>query len=205
MAAEPVDHPWFSDNVPIIALSGRLVFEKNQADLLRAFSIVRHDANSRLVLIGDGVEKGNLVRLARDLGIESHVLFTGFQANPHKYIARSAVFAFPSLFEAQGLVMLEAMAVGCPVIAYDCPVGPREMLAPGTCTPAGAWDMEEALYGILVPNGNVEKLARGILRLLNNSPLREHYSRIAGERTTHFDAEDMTRRYLDTIWTVCDG
>jgi len=205
MALEPVDQAWFSENSNLIALSGRLVVEKNQADLLRAFAIVRKNASSRLVLVGDGPEKANLVRLARSLGIESHVLFTGFQPNPHKFIARSSVFAFPSLFEAQGLVLIESMAVGCPVVAYDCPVGPREMLAPGTKSPAGEWSMEEARYGILVPAGNVEALAGSILKLLGDSQLRERYSCIGRERAAHFSAEEMAKKYLAVMSAVLGG
>ena len=82
---------------------------------MRAYAVARKSIACRLVLVGDGVEKDNLIRLAHDLGIAEDVIFTGFQANPHKFVARSSVFAFPSLFEAQGLVMVEAMAVGCPV------------------------------------------------------------------------------------------
>jgi glycosyltransferase involved in cell wall biosynthesis len=204
MALESTEHPWFSEHVPLIALSGRLVFEKNQADLLKAFAIARKNTPCRLVLIGDGVERDNLVRLAHDLGIAENVLFTGFQSNPHKFVARSSVFAFPSLFEAQGLVMVEAMAVGCPVVAYDCPVGPREMLAPGTSPPAHPWEIEEARYGILVPAGNVASLAKAILKLLGDAPLRERYSHIARERATHFNAQDMAQKYLNTIRTVLD-
>jgi len=205
MALEPVDHPWFSESSKFIALSGRLVVEKNQADLLRAFAIVRKNAFSRLVLIGDGPEKANLVRLARSLEIESHVLFTGFQSNPHKFIARSSVFAFPSVFEAQGLVLLESMAVGCPVAAYDCPVGPREMLAPGTKSPAGEWSMEEAQYGILVPGGNVEALVGSILKLMADSQLRERYACIGRERAAHFSAEEMAKKYLAAMIAVLGG
>ncbi len=202
MALESIEHPWFSDTVPLIALSGRLVFEKNQADLLKAFAIVRKTLFCRLVLIGDGLERNSLTRLAQDLGVAADVLFTGFQSNPHKFVARSSVFAFPSLFEAQGLVMVEAMAVGCPVVAYDCPVGPREMLAPGTSKPDGKWEIEEAKYGILVPPENVEALAKAILKLLSDSQLRERYSRIGKERATHFNADDMAQKYLNTIMTV---
>ncbi|HTY63511.1 MAG TPA: glycosyltransferase [Acidobacteriota bacterium] len=204
MAAESVEHPWFSEDIPIIVLSGRLVFEKNQADLLRACADVRKSIACRLVLVGDGVEKGNLIRLARDLGIAEDVLFTGFQANPHKFVARSSVFAFPSVFEAQGLVMVEAMAVGCPVVAYDCPVGPREMLAPGTTASSEMRDIEEARYGILVPSGNVQALGKAILKLLGDPQLRERYSRIARERATQFNAQDMAEKYLNTIRTVLD-
>jgi glycosyltransferase involved in cell wall biosynthesis len=202
MALESIEHPWFSDNVPLITLSGRFVPEKNQADLLKAFAIIRKSLSCRLVLIGDGLERDHLTSVARDLGVADDVLFTGFQSNPHKYVARSSVFAFSSLFEAQGLVMIEALAAGCPVVAYDCPVGPREMLAPGTSKPAGNWEIEEAPYGLLVPSGNVEALAKAIRKLLNDSQMRERYSRIGRERAMQFNADAMAQKYLNTIRAV---
>ena len=198
-ASEAVDHPWFSQDVPIIVLSGRLVFEKNQSDLLKAFAIARKQKRCRLALIGDGPEQSALNALAQTLDISKDVLFLGYQENPFKFVARSSVFAFPSLFEAQGLVLTEAMAVGCPIVAYDCPVGPREMLAPGTSGPVCGDNIEEAAYGLLVPTGNVEVFAKAILRLLDNSQLRDKYSRLGIERARQYDPQDMADGYLRVL------
>jgi glycosyltransferase involved in cell wall biosynthesis len=202
MALEPVEHPWFSEQVPIISLTGRLVHGKNQTDLLKAFAVLRKKTRCRLVFIGDGMDRPALARLSHELGIAEDVLFAGYQTNPHKFVARSTVFAFPSMFEAQGLVMLEALAVGCPVVACDCPCGPREMLAPGTIRAAGPWEMEECRYGLLVPTGNVDALAKAILKLLGNSRLRDHYSRIGRERAAQFNPRHMAEQYLKSIRTV---
>jgi len=199
LASETVDHPWFSQNVPIVALSGRMVYEKNQADLLKAFAIARKQKCCRLALIGDGPEQSALQSLAENLGISKDVLFLGYQKNPFKFISRSSVFAFPSLFEAQGLVLIEAMAVGCPVVAYDCPVGPREMMAPGTGGSGCGDNIEEAAYGLLVPTGNVEVFAQAILRLLDDPRLRARYSKLGAERARHFDPQDMAEGYFRVL------
>jgi len=199
LASENVDHPWFSQDTPIVVLPGRLVFEKNQADLLKAFARVRQQRPCRLALIGNGAEQGALQILAESLGVSKEVLFLGYQQNPFKYVARSTVFAFPSLFEAQGLVLIEAMAVGCPIVAYDCPVGPREMLAPGTRGPVRGDHIEEAPYGLLVRPGNVEIFAQAILRLLEDSRLRDSYSRLGKERARHFDPQEMADRYYRVL------
>ena len=198
-ASETVEHPWFFDNVPIVVLSGRLVFEKNHADLLKAFATVRKQKPCRLVFVGDGPEQSSLTDLAQSLDIAEDVLFLGYQQNPFKFVARSSVFAFPSLFEAQGLVLIEAMAVGCPIVAYDCPVGPREMLAPGTRGSVCAENIEEAEYGILVPVGNVEALSKAILRLLDDSRLHTRYSKLGVERAKHFDVQDMADKYYKVV------
>ena len=194
-AMEPVEHSWFSEEIPIIALSGRLMPEKNHADLLKAFAVVRKQKRCRLVFVGDGIERDALTRLAQDLGVAEDVLFAGFQSNPHKFVARSSVFAFPSLFEAQGLVLVEAMAVGCPIVAYDCPVGPREMLAPGTRKSKEMNDIEEAAYGLLVPPGNVEVFAQAIMRLLEDPMLRDRYARAGKERAANFNVQEMVEKY----------
>ncbi len=199
LASEPVDHPWFSQDVPVVALSGRLVFEKNQPDLLKAFALVREKKYCRLALIGDGPEQSALQALAQALDISKDVLFLGYQKNPFKFVARSSVFAFPSLFEAQGLVLIEAMAVGCPIVAFDCPVGPREMLAPGTGGSVCGDNIEEAAYGLLVPTGNVEIFAAAILRLLDDSQLRDRYSRLGVERARQFDPQDMADGYYRVL------
>ena len=204
MVTETVDHPWFSEKIPIIVTSGRLAFEKNQVDLVKAFALVRRERPCRLVLAGDGELKGALARLARDLGVEGDVLFLGFQKNPFKFIVRCTLFAFPSLFEGQGLALIEAMAVGCPVVAYDCPVGPREILAPGTARPTHFDDVEEAEYGLLVSVGNVEALAKAIQRLLDDDRLRDRYSFLGRKRAMHFDVEEMAGMYLRVIAAAAD-
>ncbi len=199
MASDGVEHPWFSENIPIVVTSGRFIFQKNQADLLKAFALVVMEKSCRLVLVGDGVEKSALSRLAGDLGIADSVLFLGYQNNPFKYVARCSIFAFPSLFDAQPLVLLETMAVGCPIVAYDCPGGTREMLAPGTKSPIDPGGIEEAAYGLLVPTGNVEALAKAIGQLLDDPQLRGKYSRLGRERATHFSIQDMAENYFNAI------
>jgi glycosyltransferase involved in cell wall biosynthesis len=199
MAAETVEHPWFLEKVPIVVTSGRFALEKNQGDLVKAFALVRRERPCRLVLLGNGEMKGSLAALVRDLEIAGDVLFLGFHENPFKFIARSTLFAFPSLFEAQGLALVEALAVGCPVVASDCPVGPREILAPGTKRPAHFDDIEEAEYGLLVPVGNVEILAKAIQQLLDDDRLRGRYSHLGKERALHFGVGEMVGRYLKVI------
>lgn len=202
MSLEAVEHSWFSDNIPLVVASGRFVFQKNQADLLKAFAMALREKPCRLVLIGDGPERDALSRLVSDLGLSDHVLFLGYQPNPFKFIARSGVFAFTSLFDAQPLALLETMALGCPIVAYDCPGGTREMLAPGTKASADLDGFEEAEYGLLVPTGKVETFAKAIVRVLDDPQIRARYSRLGRERAAQFSMEDMADNYLRVIRTV---
>lgn len=105
---------------PLILAVGRLAREKNVESLLRAFALVaREESGAVLCLVGDGDERGRLGKLARALGIHARVRFVG--AVPHDAVsqayAAADIFAFPSISETQGLVVLEALAHGLPVLA----------------------------------------------------------------------------------------
>ncbi len=150
-AQAPLDHPWFQPSEPPVVLSvGRLSIEKDQATLLRAFAQVRRRQPARLLILGEGKERASLEAMADSLGIKGDLALPGFVENPLPYMKRSAVFALSSTFEAFGLVLVEALAVGAPVVATDCQSGPREIL-------------EDEKHGRLVPVGNEQVLAEAIL------------------------------------------
>ena len=109
---------------PLILAVGRLAREKDLASLLRAFAVVAGEApGSALCLVGDGDERRRLAKLARTLGMHGRVRFVG--AVPHdavsEHYAAADIFAFPSISETQGLVVLEALAHGLPVLAAHSP------------------------------------------------------------------------------------
>lgn len=152
-AREPIAHPWFDDGVPVIIGAGRLTRQKDFATLLHAFSLVVKECSARLLLLGDGPERGRLEALAAELGISAVVDFHGFIANPFPYIARSDLFVLSSAWEGFGNVLVEAMALGVPVVSTDCPSGPREILNDGALGP-------------LVPVADPVALANAILTTL---------------------------------------
>ena len=134
-AREPIAHPWLGGAVPVVIGAGRLTRQKDFATLLRAFSLVLQQRPARLLLLGDGPEKGRLEGLADEIGISEAVDFHGFVANPFPFIARSNLFALSSAWEGFGNVLVEAMALGVPVVSTDCPSGPREILRDGALGP----------------------------------------------------------------------
>jgi glycosyltransferase involved in cell wall biosynthesis len=115
--------------------AGRLTRQKDFATLLRAFALVLKRRPVRLLLLGDGPERKRLESLAAELGISAVVDFYGFVANPFPFIARSDLFVLSSAWEGFGNVLVEAMALGVPVVSTDCPSGPREILHDGTLGP----------------------------------------------------------------------
>lgn len=146
---EPLDHPWFAPGEPpVIVGVGRLEPQKDFPTLLQGFALLPPGA-ARLMILGSGVDRLALQDLARSLGVGDRVKFLGFVANPYAYLARAGVFALSSAWEGLPTVLIEALALGTPVVATDCPSGPREILAGGR-------------YGRLVPVGDAGALARAL-------------------------------------------
>jgi glycosyltransferase involved in cell wall biosynthesis len=155
-AGEPVDHPWFKPGEPPVILGvGRLTEQKDFPTLLRAFALVRKERAARLVILGEGEDRPQLKALVDELGIAEDVDMPGFVDNPYGYMAGAAVFALSSRWEGLPTVLIEAMALGKPVVATDCPSGAREILNDGR-------------YGTLVPVGDAKRLAAGISGMLEH-------------------------------------
>lgn len=128
----PVDHPWLTLAHEVILGVGRLEAEKNFQLLVRAFSkISMMRPNARLILLGEGSQLAELKQLAVELGIREKVDFPGFQVNPFPFFRAADVFVLSSLTEGFPNVLVQALAVGTPVVATACCSGVREILRDG--------------------------------------------------------------------------
>lgn len=174
LAAEPVSPPWPDERRPLIVAVGRFTVDKGYDLLVRAMPHVRERMDAHLAFVGDGPEADSLRRLTRQLDLEAHVHFLGFQSNPYAWLARADVFAMPSLIETFPTVIVEAMAVRCPVVSFDCPEGPREIITP---------DVD----GLLVPPEDPAALAAALCRVISEPALADRL-REAGHRR----AQDFT-------------
>lgn len=149
-AEEPVEHPWLQPGQPPVLLGvGRLTQQKNFPNLIHAFAEVRRHRPVRLLILGEGEDRLALEGLIRELGLEAEVDLPGFVQNPYAYMKRAAMFVLSSDWEGLPTVLIEALALGTPVVATDCPSGPREIL-------------QEGRLGRLVPVRDVAALARAI-------------------------------------------
>jgi len=155
-AAEAVTHPFLTPKTaPVILSAGRMTEQKDFPTLLQAFQRVRAKRDCRLLLLGDhGGLHDELLALIGTLGIGDDVSLPGFDPNPYRYMAKCDVFVLSSRWEGFGNVMVEALATGLPVVATDCPVGPREILKDGALGP-------------LLPMGDVAAMAEAIERVLD--------------------------------------
>jgi len=186
----------------VIINIGRLVPEKGQMLLIETFSLVRKVYKDlKLVLIGEGPNKGKLIELVDKLGLREDVTFLGFQKNPYKYLKRSKIFILTSRYEGFGLALLEAMACELPVV---------------TITPSVSWilgcglgndEMEDGIiyakYGIYVPierknvdkNDILKRLASVIIILLEDKKLYQKYTEASMRRAKDFSLEIIASKY----------
>ena len=147
-------HPWFApDEPPVLLGAGGLRRQKDFATLVAAFARVRQERDARLVILGGGHLEKELWAQARALGVAEHVMMPGFVENPYPWMAQADLFVLSSLWEGSPNVLTEALALGTPVVATDCPSGPREILQGGQ-------------FGPLVPPGQPDAMAQGILDAL---------------------------------------
>lgn len=172
------------DNDIVMISVGRLASEKNWGVLLSAVALVLKDVPQfRLVLIGDGQDRKNLEDLTKELGIRKRVTFLGalaFSEIP-AYMKAANLFGFASITETQGLVTLEAMAAGLPVVAVDAS-GTRDILKNGQ-------------QGYLVEN-NADALAAGIKELLSNPERMQEFAEAALKKAQSFNVELLTEKLL---------
>ena len=160
MAREPAGHSWFALGAPPVVLAvGRLVAVKDYSTLIRAFAVLRRHHDVRLMILGEGEDRPRLERLIAELELSGSVALPGFDANPYACLARAALFVLSSVSEALPTALVEAMALGTPVVATDCKCGPKEVLQDGR-------------FGGLVPVGDVAALAEAMAVGLS-SPRRE--------------------------------
>lgn len=157
-AAVPVAHPWLQPGEPpVIMALGRLARVKDYPTLIRAFARLRAAVPLRLMILGDGNQRGALLDLAAHLGVAADVVLPGFVTNPYSYLSKAALFVLCSRREGSPNALIEALAVGTPVVATDCPSGPGEILDHGR-------------IGHLVPVGHVEALATAMKATLDRPP-----------------------------------
>lgn len=188
-ASRDPGHRWLQPDAPPVILGvGGLRSQKDFATLLRAFARVRCKRACRLIILGEGRQRRRLRKLAGRLGVDQDFDLPGWSAESHAYMARAAVFALSSRWEGTANVIIEAAALGTPIVATDCRYGPREVLQDGR-------------YGELVPPRDPDALAAGLLRMLDHPPAKEMIRRAA----TPYHMAQAGRLYAEALGFVISG
>ncbi|HLP80888.1 MAG TPA: glycosyltransferase [Nitrosomonas sp.] len=186
MPVEATVERLFLDDRFTIVNVGRLAPPKNQRCLLDAFCKVREQLPCRLILIGQGELYDELKCQAAMLGIEKDVYFLGWQTNPYNIMKKCDLFVLSSSWEAFPNVLIEAMAVGLPIVSTDCPTGPSEALSNGK-------------YGDLVPVEDSDVLASAIIKMHNDKSRRQKFAILGRERAFDFGLLHMISAYEKLI------
>lgn len=148
-------HPWFASGQPPVILGvGELSYRKAFDVLLRAFAGLRQEQSCRLMILGEGSRRDSLLAMAKELGVADDFALPGYVNDPYTYMAAAAVFAMTSRWEGMPFVLIEALAVGTPVVSTDCPNGPAEVLEGGR-------------FGRLVKVDDVSGLQRALADILD--------------------------------------
>lgn len=208
------DKNWFDKNKTVLT-AGRLCKQKGHWHLIRAFSkVVKTIPDAKLVIFGEGELRDYLESQISDYYLEDNVVIHRYTKILPAYISKSAVFTMPSLYEGFPTAMLMAMACETSCIASDFESGSREQLAPGYSDKVDG--VYKGTYGLLtmpldeemlttdVPLTKAENsLADAIVGILNDSEMRENYSKKAELRSKEFDSVKICGEWRDTIIKLC--
>ncbi|MDH3469616.1 MAG: glycosyltransferase, partial [Gammaproteobacteria bacterium] len=166
LSDQPVAHPWLRNKtLPVILAAGRLREQKNFPLLLTAFAALQTSQKCRLIILGDGPQRSQLETLITTLRIQDCVSLVGQVANPYNYMKQANLFVLSSNFEGLGNVLVEALALGTPVVSTDCRNGPSEILQDGQ-------------YGTLVPVGDAGALTEAMHNNLDVGVKRQAYAAV---------------------------
>jgi glycosyltransferase involved in cell wall biosynthesis len=179
---QPPPGPKLTRHPTILSVAGQHP-RKGIDHLLRAMRLVCNvDRRPHLYIVGEGPMQGEYEALAQSLGLQDCVTFTGGLEDPRSYMAAADIFVLASIADPAPLVLSEARQFGCAIIASDVD-GIPEMLDHGAA-------------GVLVPPASPENLARAILELLQDPPLRAQYGRRARAGIARFSVERVAKEAL---------
>ena len=186
--------PHKSIEYPSILFVGGLSKVKGIDTLLNAVPIIRKKIlNLCLYIAGSGPEENKLKELVKELNIEENVNFLGYvsEIKKYSYYKSTDVCVFPSIYEPFGIVLLEAMACGKPVVASN--VGGIPFV------------VEEGKTGLLFESGNVKDLADKIMTILKNEELREKMGEAGRERAKEFTWDKIAERTVEMYKEILKG
>lgn len=168
-----------------VIAAGRLVRQKNFASLIRAWKEVQaKHPDWTLDIYGEGSLKTSLEKLIADLRLEGAVCLQGKTQEIFKEMTNSSIFVLSSIYEGFGLVIVEAMSCGLPVVSYACPCGPKDII-------------EEGKDGFLVEVNDEQTLAARINQLIENEELRRQMSEAALQKSEKYKMERIIPMWMD--------
>jgi N-acetylgalactosamine-N,N'-diacetylbacillosaminyl-diphospho-undecaprenol 4-alpha-N-acetylgalactosaminyltransferase len=174
----------------------RLEKGKNHDLLLTAVNKIK-SRNFKVLIIGQGPQQENLKAQAHKMGISDKIVFLGYRQNVVKYVARCQCHLLTSDAEGFPNAVLEALACNTPVISTDCPTGPRELLSDKFLQNHQCKGVEKVDYGLLIPVNDADALAKAMLMMMDDEPLRQHYAIAGIKRARDFNLHIIMKQYAN--------
>jgi len=175
---KPYEHP-----KPYIVALGRFHEMKRYDLLIDAYSKSKMKDDCDLIIVGDGDLRGSLENQVNLLRLHEKIHFVGTQSNPFPYLAGARFLTLSSRTEAFPMVLIEALAVQCPIVATDCPTGPREIVRHNE-------------NGLLVENENVDAFSEAIDMLYYDDVMRRRFEKNALSSIKHLSGELIAEEWL---------
>ena len=170
---------WGKDDDYRILAVGRLTIQKDHETLIRAFALLPNSLSASLIILGEGSQRNEIIKLINSLGLGCRISLPGFVVDPKPWFLSADLFVLSSRWEGFGNVIVEALECGLPVVSTDCPSGPNEILEGGK-------------YGTLIPVGDSFLLAKAILS--NQHKLHDY--EILIDRALEFSIPKISNDYI---------
>ena len=185
-----VEKPAELNEKKVIAV-GRYCYQKALDKLIDAWSIVCKAVDDwKLHLVGDGEDREQLMTQIEELGLTDKVVLGRAETDMKSVYYNASILALSSRYEGLPMVLLEAQAAGVPVVSFECKCGPKDVLTDG-------------VDGVLVREGDVDGLAKEILRLINDSRLRKQMGTAAYKNSERFSEEKVMMQWVELFEDVC--
>jgi len=183
LANAPISHEYYcSYSKPIILSCGRLEIQKGFDLLIQAsWRLIAHGYDHILIILGEGSQRQRLLDMASELNIRENVILPGFLPNPFPLLKAAKLFVSPSRIEGFGQAILEALALGIPVVATDCNTGPSEIIDGGK-------------YGMLVETENIDALVNAMESMFSDE-VHDKFSSLGCKR-----ALDYSPNHIASLW-----
>lgn len=179
-----VEEPAELNEKKVIAV-GRYCYQKDLGKLIDAWGIICQEVGDwKLHLVGDGEDRAMLQEQIEKLGLVDRVVLGKAETDMKTVYRNASMLALSSRYEGLPMVLLEAQAAGLPIVSFECKCGPRDVI-------------EDGVDGILVEEGNVEKLAEGMLRLIKDESLRKSMGAAAYARSERYAEENIMNQWVD--------